>query len=86
MKRAVLLLALILPCTLTGADGEEHPTGFLDRHPALRALAECLEFPWAKQVRDADMETIESLLESGILSDTEADWYVELPEVGEDDG
>jgi hypothetical protein len=32
------------------------------------------------------METIESLLESGILSDTEADWYVELPEVGEDDG
>jgi hypothetical protein len=86
MKRLVPVLALVLACAVKGADGEEHPTGFLDMHPVLRALSECLEFPWAKQVQDADMETIVNLLESGFLSATEADWYVKLPDGEEDDG
>jgi hypothetical protein len=80
MKRRILALTLGLAWSSAfGGVSDEPPEGFMQRHPALRTLAENLDFTWAKQILDADMDLMEELLSGGLLSDREADWYVVLP-------
>jgi hypothetical protein len=80
MIREVFLLTLLLPCAACHADGEGEPADSTGVLPFFEALAERLGFPWAKPLADADMDLIERLLDTGILSDREADWYVQVPE------
>jgi hypothetical protein len=76
----ILLIAILNYAGATGNVAEETPDpGFLDRFPFLVRLTDRHDFPWAKPIQSADMDLIRELLESGFLSDTRADWYVQLP-------
>jgi hypothetical protein len=84
MRYAAVLAIVLLSIPVYGSGDEELPEDLPEFGPLLRSLMENIDHPWAKPLLDADMELIESLLDTGFLSDTEADWYVPL--TGDTDG
>ncbi len=77
--KTVLLIALFLTCSAF-SEGDESPTagdstdtGLFDR---IMELAGSTVRSWAKPIEYVDMDWMLELMERGLLTYHEADWYV----------
>lgn len=81
-----LVLVLLLPASGGSAEETGEDSVFTASEPAVfRFIRELTgeDRPWTKPIEKVDMEMMRRLLEAGLLTFHEADWFCELAEDNE---